>query len=252
MARDLRFIEGIYNYCDRWCERCPLTSRCLLYATEQLDEPDPAERDIRNEAFWRRLQDTFQITHDLITSWAEERGIDLNSYDIEAVAKEIRRRRKRTEENEMSQAASDYAKEVEDWFKRESDIVERIEKASEKYNADNNDHRIADSLAVIRWYQFQIAVKIMRGLSQREAELEETETDWQKDSDGSVKIALIAMDRSISAWGALRELLPDRNESMMPNLVHLERLRRQAEKEFPQARDFLRPGFDIMPDGSLN
>ena len=21
------FIEGIYNYCDRWCERCPLTAR---------------------------------------------------------------------------------------------------------------------------------------------------------------------------------------------------------------------------------
>jgi hypothetical protein len=24
-------IPGIYNYCDRWCERCQLTSRCLNY-----------------------------------------------------------------------------------------------------------------------------------------------------------------------------------------------------------------------------
>ncbi|MCB0550950.1 MAG: hypothetical protein KDD19_25495 [Phaeodactylibacter sp.] len=28
-------IPGIYNYCDRWCERCSFTSRCLLYAQEQ-------------------------------------------------------------------------------------------------------------------------------------------------------------------------------------------------------------------------
>ena len=26
------FIVGIFNYCDRWCERCPLTSRCLVFA----------------------------------------------------------------------------------------------------------------------------------------------------------------------------------------------------------------------------
>ena len=27
------FIVGIFNYCDRWCERCPFTSRCRLFAT---------------------------------------------------------------------------------------------------------------------------------------------------------------------------------------------------------------------------
>lgn len=31
-AGDPRFIPGIYNYCDRWCERCPLSNRCLTYA----------------------------------------------------------------------------------------------------------------------------------------------------------------------------------------------------------------------------
>ena len=29
------FIVGVYNYCDRWCERCPLTSRCRVFAEEQ-------------------------------------------------------------------------------------------------------------------------------------------------------------------------------------------------------------------------
>ena len=34
LAGDPQFISGVYNYCDRWCERCPLTSRCFVYATE--------------------------------------------------------------------------------------------------------------------------------------------------------------------------------------------------------------------------
>jgi hypothetical protein len=30
-----RFISGIYNYCDRWCERCRFTAHCRVFATEQ-------------------------------------------------------------------------------------------------------------------------------------------------------------------------------------------------------------------------
>ena len=32
LARDPRFILGIFNYCDAWCKRCPFTFRCLNYA----------------------------------------------------------------------------------------------------------------------------------------------------------------------------------------------------------------------------
>lgn len=35
-ARDERFISGIYNYCDRWCERCPLGHRCMIAALARL------------------------------------------------------------------------------------------------------------------------------------------------------------------------------------------------------------------------
>ena len=31
---DQGFIPSIHNYCDRWCERCPFTSRCRAYAME--------------------------------------------------------------------------------------------------------------------------------------------------------------------------------------------------------------------------
>ena len=32
LAANPDFISGIYNYYDQWCERCPMTSRCSVYA----------------------------------------------------------------------------------------------------------------------------------------------------------------------------------------------------------------------------
>jgi hypothetical protein len=67
---------------------------------------------------------------------------------------------------------------------------------------------------------------------------------FPKDSDGSAKIALIAIDRSIAAWGQMRQHLPQREDNILDILVHLDRLRRKTETVFPNAKAFVRPGFD--------
>ena len=54
------YIPGIFNYCDRWCERCPLTARCRVYAMEQEEHADD-ERDQAQEAFERNLENIFAI-----------------------------------------------------------------------------------------------------------------------------------------------------------------------------------------------
>ncbi len=64
------------------------------------------------------------------------------------------------------------------------------------------------------------------------------------DANGSAKVALIAIDRSISAWRVVQISLPEKAGSIQPMLLELERLRRAAELRFPQARDFIRPGLD--------
>ena len=33
-SEDGDFISGIFNYCDRWCERCTMTIKCRQYAME--------------------------------------------------------------------------------------------------------------------------------------------------------------------------------------------------------------------------
>ena len=231
LANNPDLISGIYNYCDRWCERCPLTSRCLVYATEQEDNDSPRNRDIRNEAFWRKLTAIFQETRELIVVWAAEAGVDLNrtSEDDDSRAK---RKRQLVDNHPLTKAGKKYANAVSDWFREFDQTMELCE--------------LEDAREVIQWYQYQIAVKTMRALSGRKEELEEDLeiTDFPKDSDGSAKVALIGIDRSIAAWRMMQLSLPDRVESIVPLILQLERLRLRIEKSFPQARDFIRPGFD--------
>jgi len=52
--------------------------------------------------------------------------------------------------------------------------------------------------------------------------------------------------RSIGASGKLHEHFPERTDSILDILVHLDRLRRRVEQLYPQARNFKRPGFDEM------
>jgi hypothetical protein len=73
---------------------------------------------------------------------------------------------------------------------------------------------------------------------------DEGTTGTARDSSGSAKVALIAVERSLAAWVALREMFPEETDSILEILVHLDRLRRSLKKRFPRAKSFKRPGFD--------
>ena len=122
LAADPRFISGIYNYCDRWCERCPFTSRCMNYALSE-DEFNSAEsKDINNKVFWDKLHGVFQATLEMVKESAEEMGIDLNDIDYEESAKEQEMVHKMVEDQPYTQAAFAYAETVTKWFDSNEDL----------------------------------------------------------------------------------------------------------------------------------
>lgn len=243
LADNPDFISGIYNYCDRWCERCPFTSRCFLYATEKEDEADdPDTLDIRNAAFWEKLHSIFQQTHEMIVAWAEASGVDLTA--VAADPADYEKERANARSNELAVAAENYAWAVNKWFEEELGIESSDDSGVEPTESSEVKESIDDATAVIRWYQFQIAAKTIRALTSRQDHFETNEEIDAKDSDGSAKVALIAMDRSISAWRIMQLCLPDNANSINHLLVALERLRLGVERTFPNARDFIRPGFD--------
>jgi hypothetical protein len=101
---------------------------------------------------------------------------------------------------------------------------------------------LEEVVEVIRYYQYAITVKLSRAITSRE--------NIAKDSDGSAKIALIEIDRSINAWSELLKYFEDEKKGILKIINHLKQIREIAEKEFPTARSFIRPGFDeIYPNG---
>jgi len=235
-------ISGIYNYCDRWCERCPLTSRCLVYATEQEDDDSPENRDIRNEAFWRKLGSIFLETREMIVEWAREAAVDLAAPVKED---EVRSHGKRQliDNHPLAKAGKKYANAASDWFREFDQTIEISDLRATETNRDNSE-RLEDAREVIQWYQYQIAVKTIRALSGRREEGDPELAEFPKDSDGSAKVALIGIDRSIAAWRLMQLSIPERAVSIVTLILQLERLRYRLEKGFPEARDFVRPGFD--------
>jgi len=243
LAENPDLISGIYNYCDRWCERCPFTSRCLVYATEQADDERfaPESRDINNQAFWRRLSTIFQETREMVEEWAREAGIDLQAIPDDDALQSRKRKKQQADHHPLAKAGKKYASATTDWFREFDQTLELSDGDPEK-----NAEQMRDAREIIYWYQYQIAVKTMRALSGRndEEEFDDDDSPFPKDSDGSAKVALIGTDRSIAGWRLMQLAVPEHSRSIIPLILQLERLRQRIEKTFPDARSFIRPGFD--------
>ena len=252
LAANPKFIKGIYNYCDRWCERCPSTSRCLNFAMAEEQFVDPETRDINNEAFWRKLSESFQMTLDLLKETAEREGIDLDALDTEETAEKESLNEEVVKNHKCCRAAKAYGEMVDDWFDSARDLFEKEEDESNlearfgitDVSPFGEEAGLEDEVQVIRWYQHQIYIKLMRAIRGSLEEKTEDFDEFPNDSDGSAKVALIAIDRSIAAWGEIQGYFPMLGNDILTILVHLDRLRKGVEKIFPDARAFIRPGFD--------
>ncbi len=233
-------IPFVHNYCDRWCDRCTLASRCRVY--EQDSRTTPEQQDISNQAFWEHIASNLTQAMEMLQEKAEEMGIDLTmseeqeiqlQQDIEKVDEEVR-------QNRLSRLCKEYEKKV-DAFMTSWPL--------EKIYAILNEQQlqiVTDCYEVIMWYDYFIEAKIHRALHGRltDAMLEMDDLEFPKDSDGSAKIALIAIDRSIAAWMRVYELLRSAEDECLPPLIMLQQLKKLTEQEFPNAYNFIRPGFD--------
>ncbi len=248
LSRNPDFIPGIYNYCDRWCERCLYASRCMNFAMEQEENEQSGGPPTDSAAFWKRFEASLELTKDMVTDIAKEQGMTFDPGELDEIGRQEEERRIAAENHPLAQAAFAYGEMVEEWFESGEDSLRAKEEeilAQANLGVTQVNEEIAsltDVVEIIRWYQHQIYVKLMRGLN---GEMKhEAASGFPKDSNGSAKVALIATDRSIAAWLRMKEFFPAQTDSILTLLVQLDRLRRSAETTFPEARSFVRPGFD--------
>jgi hypothetical protein len=228
--KENNFVPGIFNFCDRWCERCPLTARCRVYARE-LEYADGERSAVLQEAFCRNLQNIFIETKEMLREAAAECGIDIDQLDLKEAGEIIELKRRAVEQHDLTKLAEKYTKQAGIFLHAQDLSDETI------------DPIRLEMLQVIGRYYCFIGAKINRALY-AEADYEEDADSnaFRNDGDGSIKIALIVIDRSITAWSIL--LTDETQREIKPLIRLLETLRRMCEEKFPNARDFLRPGFD--------
>lgn len=259
-AGDPRYIAGIYNYCDRWCERCDFTQRCLNYDTRlEFEElARESEEDQDGDGLVADLTNALQGTVDLLQTVAEEEMVEWEAGFAASVDDDIPGALRAAERHPLTQAADAYIGMVNDWFGFVSgkdrlagseDFFANLDLLSE--DVEQHTGAIEDAVETIHWFQFFISVKIQRALYSLRSEAYQPEflDDMPRDSDGTAKIALIAIDRSVGAWGALLSAFPDGRTLTLSILALLTRLRQDVAAEFPNAWAFVRPGFDEPDPG---
>ncbi len=248
-------IPLIHNYCDKWCQRCEFTSRCAVHAMELEDDArlGEASRDPANRQFWDRIGSSLGQALEMLRRRSIEMGIDPDEPPTPEYEAEQARIDKEVDGHELVRLAEDYRDRVFEWVKNSEPLLETKEKELQDRlrlelptagEAPADAAEIAEVLDVIQWYHTVIAVKVHRAVSGAIEGVPECIADMPRDSDGSAKVALISIERSMGAWMRLRAHLPEQRDAILDMLAGLERLLRGIERDFPDARAFVRPGFD--------
>jgi hypothetical protein len=252
LAGNPALIPGVYNYCDRWCERCAFASRCLVFRSQEVVQQEYVPGVGRDGPGGQDLRTTFQRTiaalHERAT---DERGDWCLPQDPGDEPASSRLIPADPAALAIGRAASEYGALARMWFEAEAPLftpdglADAVAGWSDPVEGERLLRRGYGAVEVIRWFQHSIPAKVHRAVRERhvwEAEFDDF-ADPQSDANGSLKVALIGIDRSLVAWADLRQLWP--RASTIDLLVeHLERLKLDVETRFPLARGFVRPGFD--------
>lgn len=272
MRQKNKFIPGIYNYCDYWCERCAFTKRCRNYITDRdleiemagagaaRTEPD----DATNADFWSHIASEARDAS-IFGKTDEWHDSDFNEDDFEidpawqeredAMSKDVR-------SHPLVCMAYNYREQTALWLKMaDSDLKEvarsLIDDAGSQFDGIDYEataREIGDMLGVLSWYHTLIAAKTARAVR---GMLEHATPDpglsgmiagfRLEDANGSAKLVLMSIERSIGAWLRLREILPEQEDSILGLLALLDRMQRGVHAALPGAKAFFRPGFDGEP-----
>ena len=226
IAQDPNNIPGIYNYCDAWCERCLFTSRCLTFKMNKRFEEEykQEEREKENVEFWDQVNEAIEDVQDLMeenekTGTASLMDFGFDADDDDDLMEEHEMHRKKAREQPISKAAKRYMDTVHKWYKTKQDegIIIFPEKREDpivfnKLEIDNQAplRRLSIATEIALYYHLQIWVKVNRALtsSYDDHESDPEFKDYPKDSDGSAKVALLAIDQSIAGWTTLHKHIP--------------------------------------------
>lgn len=213
------FILGIYNYCDRWCECCPFTARCRVFADVAMHEA-MAAGDLKEVAEAPQHPSDYRPP----SKWLEEALADFDESSIPEAPDPPPLPARHAA---AARRAKEYMFGFLQWFET-SDL---------KHSNDPGD-----ALAIVIHFSTLIGSKTHRAMSG----LNEDDgcRDFPPDFEGSAKVAIDGIDRSISAWKRLASQQKVPPAIAAGFISDLEWVSGEIDALIPKARAFVRAGFD--------
>lgn len=229
------YIEFISSYCDRWCERCAFTRRCSVHAVEMAIGMCEGNLETGLELAIGPSPPTTEAERkqrdDFVGSFVKT---ELTPQEMAQFTREREEQDERIEETPVSAAASRFSFLAYRWLAARREAV-----------AQTADAALADALQVAGWDCHLIGAKLHRALKGRDdVQRGEGFQDHpiQNDWNGSAKVALLSIERSLEAWKVIADATGDADARHVAE--ELAALRTEVERTFPKARKFRRPGFD--------
>jgi len=154
--------------------------------------------------------------------------------EMEAFRGEEEARGERLDESPLTTGTTKLRMLMHAWFEKHPDA-----------KTGSADPRVLEAVEVASWDAHLIGAKVHRALHGHDQfvngnpfEDEPVQNDW----NGSAKVALISIRRSVEAWQTIARVANDPEAANIAK--ELRGLESQVERTFPDARKFIRPGFD--------
>lgn len=250
---DEQFIPFIHNYCDRWCERCRFITQCRVGAEEikRIEKGVSLEDIDMSETIAQNLQKALKM----LEQFAEEQGIDLNNLSEEMDELLNDEPDYTPQQQELKELGKRYITASESWLSNHYKIFKEKEiELNRNIQLGIPSSRVAAELSnaveIIQWFLIFINVKIDRAVYGMQQNFDETEDPIQNDANGSAKVALDAIERSLSSWEVIRKHFKDQIDELIDLFLILGKMRTVLLSIFPEAPAFVRPGFDEAEDSS--
>jgi len=256
MAKAKRFIAGIYNYCDRWCERCPYTARCRVYRDteraarrhrergEEANDPDLLAEDVSR---------SFEKAQRLLERHAKPTGSDLEEMAPDGAAELAERQaRQDLDAHPMIRGARHYMKlcgkllaELGRIFNQARDDAESRAAFMDVASEADQLARVREALDILAWDHALICAKVRRALrGKRKADVEEDpdlHDAAMSDAAGSAFVARRSLIRSQAALTEIHDWDAEHRDQVIDLLVTTERIQRALEGLIPEAVTFSWP-----------
>ena len=213
------FIVDVSSFCDRWCARCALTARCELFVKNDSD-PGSTTADSR-----LNLLEQVEMMRDVAGRYPAQTPSHDTVCHLPA---------------DLEPSPMGPSPEV---VKNSKALHRKQQRARLSANAS-----VRLAVETIDHFTLFVPVKMLLCLG---TVARDGPGPQQSDANGWGKAALLGLERMRAAWRLLVDTHHCSASDVAPFLSEISRMQRNLERAVPNARAFVRPGFDELAEVNL-